>query len=178
MGNLGMKAKQLSIGRFKNRNGVVSFRVFGYLHGERVRRNFLTREEAAVEKAALEIRTHQVAAGYRTVLSTLSDTEAREAEAELAQDHSEIRRMNALGMLAVARGQGKTHPPRLTPTHVSSATKSSVSLSASKSFMQRIKNIRGSPKCSSPMVLRERKPVRQMSGAQPVRPRSPWQEWC
>ena len=80
MGNLGMKAKQLSIGRFKNRNGVVSFRVFGYLHGERVRRNFLTREEAAAEKAALEIRAHQVAAGYRTVLSTLSDAEAREAE--------------------------------------------------------------------------------------------------
>lgn len=81
MGNLGMKAKQLSVGRFKNRNGVVSFRVFGYFHGERIRRNFLTREEAAAEKATLEIRAHQIAAGYRTVLTTLTELQTREAEA-------------------------------------------------------------------------------------------------
>ena len=41
-----------SVSRFKNRNGVFSFRVDGYLNGNRIRRNFKTREEAAAEQAA------------------------------------------------------------------------------------------------------------------------------
>lgn len=76
-----MKSRQLSIQRFENASGTVSFRVFGYLHGERVRRNFVTREEAAAEKATLEIRAQQVAAGYRPVLTTLTELQTREAEA-------------------------------------------------------------------------------------------------
>lgn len=51
-----------------------------YLHGERVRRNFKTREEAAAEKAALEIRAVQVAAGHRPQLTSLSEAQVREAE--------------------------------------------------------------------------------------------------
>lgn len=75
-----MKSRQLSIQRFENASGTIAFRVFGYLHGERVRRNFATREEAAAEKTALEIRAHQVAAGYRPVLTSLSEAQVREAE--------------------------------------------------------------------------------------------------
>ena len=35
-----------AVSRFKNRNGVFSFRVDGYLNGVRIRRNFKTQEEA------------------------------------------------------------------------------------------------------------------------------------
>ena len=42
-----------SVSRFKNRNGVFSFRVDGRLNGVRIRRNFKDQEEAATEKAAL-----------------------------------------------------------------------------------------------------------------------------
>lgn len=80
-----MKKEKLSIQRFENASGTVAFRVFGYLHGERVRRNFATREEAAAEKATLEIRAHQVAAGYRPVLTTLTEAQAREAESVFAR---------------------------------------------------------------------------------------------
>jgi hypothetical protein len=49
-----MKNENLfSVSRFKNRNGVFSFRVDGCLNGVRIRRNFTTQEEAANEKAAL-----------------------------------------------------------------------------------------------------------------------------
>lgn len=80
-----MKKEKLSIQRFENESGTVSFRVFGYLHGERVRRNFATREEAAAEKTTLEIQAHQVAAGYRPVLTTLTESQAREAESVFAR---------------------------------------------------------------------------------------------
>jgi integrase len=71
----------LSIQRFENLTGSISYRVFGYLHGERVRRNFKTREEAAAEKAALEIRAVQVGGGHRPILTSLTEAQAREAEA-------------------------------------------------------------------------------------------------
>jgi hypothetical protein len=45
---------KFSVSRFRNRNGVFSFRVDGHLNGVRIRRNFKTQEEAATEKAALE----------------------------------------------------------------------------------------------------------------------------
>ena len=38
-----------SVSRFKKRNGVFSFLVDAYLNGNRLRRNFKTREEAAAE---------------------------------------------------------------------------------------------------------------------------------
>ncbi len=72
--------KQLSIARFKYRNGTVAFRLFGYLQGERVRRNFRTREEAVAERSALEIRALQSACGHRPVLTNLTDAQVREAE--------------------------------------------------------------------------------------------------
>ena len=69
------------VSRFENRNGVISWRVSGWLHGLRIRKNFKTREEAAAEKAALEIKALQATSGLRTVATTLTDEQAREAEA-------------------------------------------------------------------------------------------------
>jgi integrase len=54
-----------------------------------VRRNFATREEAAAEKATLEIRAHQVAAGHRPILTTLTEAQAREAESVFARLNGE-----------------------------------------------------------------------------------------
>jgi hypothetical protein len=51
---------KFSVSRFRNRNGVFSFRVEGCLNGVRIRRNFKTQEEAATEKAALELKALQI----------------------------------------------------------------------------------------------------------------------
>jgi hypothetical protein len=37
---------KLVVTPFENRNGFISYRVTGWLHGERVRKNFKTRAEA------------------------------------------------------------------------------------------------------------------------------------
>lgn len=65
---------------FENRNGSTSWRVVGWLHGERVRKNFKTRAEASAEKAALEVRAAQTEQGMRTVATTLTAEQVREAE--------------------------------------------------------------------------------------------------
>ena len=62
-----------SVSRFKNRNGVFSFRVDGYLNGNRIRRNFKTREEAAAEQAALTIKALQLASNLRSVSTSLTE---------------------------------------------------------------------------------------------------------
>ncbi|MBW8782587.1 MAG: site-specific integrase [Verrucomicrobia bacterium] len=68
------------VSRFKNRNGVFSWRVDGRLNGVRIRRNFKTQEEAAAEKAALEIKALQLASNLHAVTTTLSTDQVREAE--------------------------------------------------------------------------------------------------
>jgi hypothetical protein len=60
-----MKMTKFAVSRFKNRNGATSWRVSGWLHGVRVRKNFRAREEAAAEKAALEVKSAQAASGLR-----------------------------------------------------------------------------------------------------------------
>ena len=62
-----------TFGRFKNRNGVVSWRASGWLHGVRIRKNFKTREEAAAKKATLELKGLQVTAGMRPAMTFLAD---------------------------------------------------------------------------------------------------------
>lgn len=47
----------------------------------RIRKNFLTKEEAAAEKATLEIRAVQVSAGFRPAMTLLTDAQLRDAEA-------------------------------------------------------------------------------------------------
>jgi integrase len=77
-----MKNENLfSVSRFKNRNGVFSFRVDGRLNGVRIRRNFKTQEEAATEKAALELKALQLASDLRTVTTCLAEDQVRDAEA-------------------------------------------------------------------------------------------------
>jgi len=75
-----MKQSPFVISRFENRNGVTSWRVDGRLHSLRIRRNFKTREEAAAEKAALEMKSIQAASGMRSATTFLTDAQLREAE--------------------------------------------------------------------------------------------------
>jgi integrase len=72
---------QFAIRRFKNRNGVTSWRVTGRLNGARIRKNFKTREEAAAEKSVLEIRALHAASGLQAIATALPDAQVREAEA-------------------------------------------------------------------------------------------------
>ena len=67
--------------RFDNRNGTTSWRISGWLASVRIRKNFKTREEAAAEMAALEIKAAQLQSGLRTATTFLSDDQLREAEA-------------------------------------------------------------------------------------------------
>lgn len=76
-----MNQTEFVVSRFKYPNGFTSWRVGGWLHGVRVRKNFKTREEAAAEKAALEIRALQAASGLQSVVTSLSTDQVREAEA-------------------------------------------------------------------------------------------------
>jgi hypothetical protein len=76
-----MNHTKFAINRFENRNGVTSWRVDGRLHGVRFRRNFKTREEAAAEQAALEIKAINAANGLHTIATPLTADQVREAEA-------------------------------------------------------------------------------------------------
>jgi integrase len=81
-GNLSMNHENsFSVSRFRNRNGVFSFRVEGSLNGVRIRRNFKTQEEAATEKAALELKGLQIGSNLRSVTTVLAEDQVREAEA-------------------------------------------------------------------------------------------------
>jgi integrase len=72
---------QFSVRRFRNRNGVFSFRVDGRLNGVRIRRNVKTLEGAALERAALELKGLQLASNLRSVTTILTEEQVREAEA-------------------------------------------------------------------------------------------------
>ncbi|MGH7996481.1 MAG: hypothetical protein ACREFX_09035 [Opitutaceae bacterium] len=67
---------KFAVSRFENRNGTASWRVSGL----RIRRNFKTREEAAAERAALEIKSEQAASGLHSVTTCLTIDQVREAE--------------------------------------------------------------------------------------------------
>jgi integrase len=75
-----MNQTVFSLDRFQNRNGSTSWRVSGWLAGVRIRKNLKTREEAAAEKAALELRAIQQTSGVRLAATFLSDDRLREAE--------------------------------------------------------------------------------------------------
>ncbi|OAM87351.1 site-specific integrase [Termitidicoccus mucosus] len=75
------KKSAFTIKPFKNRNGVISFRVAGWLLGERIRKNFKTREDAIAERAALELRLLQSQSNLRGASTFLTEAQLREAEA-------------------------------------------------------------------------------------------------
>ncbi len=66
---------------FDNRTGSQSWRLSGWLNGVRIRRNFKTREEAAAEKASLELKALHATSGLRVVATSLKEDQLREAEA-------------------------------------------------------------------------------------------------
>ena len=75
-----MNQTKFAVSRFENRNGSTSWRVDGRLHGVRIRKNFKTKEEAAAEKATLELKAIQAASGLRSATTFLTDSQLREAE--------------------------------------------------------------------------------------------------
>lgn len=75
-----MNHTTFAVSRFENRNGVISWRVAGLLHGVRIRKNFKSREDAAAEKAALELKVAQAVSGLRSATTFLADGELRQAE--------------------------------------------------------------------------------------------------
>jgi len=75
-----MTRPKFVISRFTNKHSS-SWRVTGLLHGLRIRRNFKTREEAAAEKALLEIKALQAFSNLRPVTTSVTESQVREAEA-------------------------------------------------------------------------------------------------
>lgn len=73
--------KPFKILKFKNPSGGNSFRVSGWLHGVRIRRNFMTRAEAEAERQLFEVRRLDAANKLRTVVTRLTNDQLREAEA-------------------------------------------------------------------------------------------------
>lgn len=73
--------KPFKISIFKNPSGEDSFRVSGFLHGVRIRRNFKARPDAEAECQLLEIQRLDAANKFRTVVTRLTNDQLREAEA-------------------------------------------------------------------------------------------------
>ena len=86
-----MNHTEYVISRFENRNGVISWRVAGLLHGVRIRKNFKTRSEAAAEKAALDIQALQSTSGLRSIATALTEGQVREAEALFQRMQGQLR---------------------------------------------------------------------------------------
>jgi hypothetical protein len=63
----------ITVNRFKNRNGVVSWRADGRINGVRIRRNFKPPEEAAAEKVVVEIKAEKAGSDLRTVITPLTE---------------------------------------------------------------------------------------------------------
>ncbi len=76
-----MNQTGFAVSKFVNRNGIISWRVAGWLHGVRIRKNFKTREEAGAEKTALEMKALHAESGLRAAATSLSNEQLREAEA-------------------------------------------------------------------------------------------------
>ena len=58
-----MNHTEFAVSRFENRNGVTSWRVSGLLADVRIRKNFKPKEEAAAEKATLELKALHATSG-------------------------------------------------------------------------------------------------------------------
>ncbi len=76
-----MNHTTFDVSRFQNASGSTAWRVTGWLHGQRVRKNFKSHEEASAEKASLEIKAFQATSGLRSIATPLTDEQVREAEA-------------------------------------------------------------------------------------------------
>ncbi|MCX6936349.1 MAG: PD-(D/E)XK motif protein [Verrucomicrobia bacterium] len=68
------------IPEFTNPSGEIVFRLFGWLDGKRIRKNFPTRAEAVAERQALEISLVQAQSSVRTAITRLTDSQLHDAE--------------------------------------------------------------------------------------------------
>lgn len=75
-----MSHPSISVSRFKNPNGVFTWRVDCRLNGVRIRRNFKSQEEAAAEKDALRVKALQLDSGLHSVTTALKTEQVRDAE--------------------------------------------------------------------------------------------------
>jgi integrase len=73
------------VSQFTNPSGEIVFRVYGWLDGKRVRKNFATRAEANAERDALEAERMGADTGLRRALTRLSEEQLHEAEAMFAR---------------------------------------------------------------------------------------------
>ncbi len=109
-----MNQPTFSVNRFENRNGIVSWRVDGRLNGLRIRRNFKSQEEAAAEKATLDIKAAQLASGRLNEVATALTTE-QVHDAEAAFRRIEDRALSLLFCVefAIANYRGPQTPKKL-----------------------------------------------------------------
>jgi len=66
---------------FRNRNGKTSYRVSGWLLGERIRQNFKTKDAAVIARCTWLLKQAQANSSLRVVSTFLTDAQLREAEA-------------------------------------------------------------------------------------------------
>lgn len=73
--------KKFAAKKLPNPSGEIVFRVSGRLNGQRIRKNFTTRGDAAAECRLLEIQAAQKETSVRVAGTRLDDAQLREAEA-------------------------------------------------------------------------------------------------
>ncbi len=91
-----MSNPSFAVRRFKNRNGISTWRVDGRINGVRIRRNFAIQEEAAAEKATLQIKSEQIAAGMQSVVTCLKGEQVRESATQVRRPRASIVRPSAI----------------------------------------------------------------------------------
>ena len=117
-----MNPTKFAVRQFKNRNGVSSYRVEGYLHGVRIRKNFKTRDQSIAEKAALDLRAIEAEAGLRPATTFLGPEQLREAEAVFRRLDGNTRSLTFYVEYAL---QNYREPEQQTALHVAVGTYSS-----------------------------------------------------
>jgi hypothetical protein len=78
-----MSDRTFDLTRFENCNGVISWRVSGWFHGLRVRKNFKSREGAGAERTALETKAAQAASNVRAASTFLPNDQLLQSEAAI-----------------------------------------------------------------------------------------------
>jgi hypothetical protein len=90
-----MKTENLfAVSLYENRNGASSWRVAGWLHGVRIRKNYKTKEEAAAAKAVLELNALQTTSRLRPIATALNEDQVREAEAAFRRIAGQLRSLS------------------------------------------------------------------------------------
>jgi site-specific recombinase XerD len=109
---MNIKTASFTITPFKNRNGAISHRVSGWLLGQRIRKNFKTREDAILERGVLQLKQAQANSDLRVTSTFLSESQLREAEAAFLKLKEHSRSLTFyLGIgLETHREPKTTHP--------------------------------------------------------------------